>query len=148
MAALRPPMGGFANENFVLLNGVFWDWKENRRYVQAHAWLLEFSQILFEWIQNPTCGIPNPIWTDGYVDRNTQQWVTTNTPLEEKGPLEIIKFCETNSHYIAGANPNNHFTLPRRISRIRQLRNQITHNNIENSRPLIDLLVEMKKLCE
>jgi hypothetical protein len=21
-----------------------------------------FSQILFEWIQNPICGIPNPIW--------------------------------------------------------------------------------------
>lgn len=147
MAALRPPMGGFANENFVLLNGDFWHLVENRRYVQAHAWLLEFSRILLEWIRSR--GIPNPIWTDGYLDRNTQQWVKTeDRPLEEKGPLEIIKFCENNSRYIASANPNIQFELQQRMNEIRKLRNQITHNNIEDSQPLIDLLVEMKKLCE
>ena len=81
------------------------------------------------------------------MDRNTQQWVTTEQrPLEETGPLEIIKFCETNSHYIAGANPNYHSILKQRMNEIRKLRNQITHNNIENSQPLINLLAKMKEL--
>jgi hypothetical protein len=147
MASLNPQMGGFANENFVLLNGDFWHLVENRRYVQAHAWLLEFSRILLEWIRSR--GIPNPIWTDRYRDRNTQQWVTTeDRPLEETGPLEIIKFCENNSRYIASANPNIQFELQQRMNEIRKLRNQITHNNIEDSQPLINLLVEMKEVCE
>ncbi len=146
MAAVRLPMGGFANEYFVLLNGDFWRLRKNRRYVQAHAWLLEFSQILLEWIR--TRGIPNPIWTDRYQDSVTNQWVTEKKPLEEKGPPEIISFCETNSRYIASADPVIQFKLKPLMLQIRRLRNHVTHDNIKDSQPLIDLLGKMKEFCE
>lgn len=141
MAASSRSLGGFANHNFVLLNDDFWDSSENRRYVQAHAGLAEFTQILLDW----SPGNPNHKWTEW--DDNTQQY--RYPLLSMKGPLEILKFFENNSHYIASANPNNQSCLRQQMTKIRQIRNEITHNNIKiNSAPLIDLLDRMEKVCK
>jgi hypothetical protein len=148
MADPNRPLGGFANPNFVLINGVYWSKSGNRRYVQAHAWIVEFANILLEWVQN---SVPDPRWTEGYHDENKQQWIETeNKPLWKKGPLEIIKYIEHNSFdvIIKNVDPNYQYQLQQEMYEIRKLRNRITHENIKNSKTLKTLLSRMKKVCE
>jgi hypothetical protein len=144
MADPNRPLGGFANPNFVLINGEYWSASENRRYVQAHAWIVEFANILLEWLKNS--GFRNPRWIQNYKDEN-RQLITENKPLSKKGPLEILKYLEYNSNYIACANPNYQFQLQPKMRDIRKLRNHITHENIENTETLKDLLCLMKEVC-
>jgi hypothetical protein len=144
MADPNRPLGGFANPNFVLINGDYWSASGNRRYVQAHAWIVEFANILLEWMQNS--GNRNPRWIEKYYDDNGQL-ITENKPLSEKGPLEIIKYCKNKSYWIACANPNNHAELKLQMDKIQTLRNGITHDNIENVETLKELLRLMKEVC-
>jgi hypothetical protein len=146
MSDSNRPLGGFANPNFVLINGDYWSESGNRRYVQAHAWIVEFTNILLIWMQKS--GNPDPRWSEGYNDKNWQWIETGNKPLSEKGPLEILKYIETNSYVIANADPCYQRRLQQEMSQIRKLRNQITHENIENSETLKTLLVRMKNVCE
>jgi hypothetical protein len=146
MADPNLSLGGFANPKFVLINGDYWSVSGNRRYVQAHAWIVEFTNILLEWMQKS--GNPDPRWSEGYYDKNWQWIETGNKPLSKKGPLEILKYIETNSYVIANADPNYQRRLQQEMSQIRKLRNQITHENIENSETLKTLLSLMKNVCE
>ncbi len=132
MADPNRPLGGFANQNFVLINGEYWSASGNRRYVQAHAWIAEFANILLDWMR--IAGHENPIWN--------------GRRLLEQGPLEIIKYIEYNSNYIACADPNDQIRLQPEMYYIRRLRNQITHENIENADTLKKLLDRMKKVCK
>jgi hypothetical protein len=133
MADPNRPLGGFANPNFVLINGEYWSASENRRYVQAHAWIVEFANILLEWMQNS--GNRNPRWPD-------------QTPLSVGGPSEIMNYIEYFACYIARGDPTIESKVRGQMYHIRRLRNQITHENIENSETLKTLLSLMKNVCE
>jgi hypothetical protein len=147
MADPNLSLGGFANPKFVLINGDYWSESGNRRYVQAHAWIVEFTNILLDWMKKS--GNPDPKWIVNKFDKKSKRTIQKeNKPLWKKGPLEILKYIETNSYVIANADPNYQFQLQKEMSKIRALRNQITHENIENSETLKELLDRMKNVCE
>ena len=143
MAVPNLPMGEFADPNFGLLSGPFWNDIENREHVQAHDLIVEFAQILLK--SNP--GNPEHKWWKSEWDSTTQQMA--KPLLSKKGPLEIVKFFEFSPHLIAVANPNTQCISRHQMTQIRKNRNDITHYSIRDSQPVIDhLLVKMKEVCE
>lgn len=136
MAAAFPQLSAFANHNFVLMNGEHWESSENRRYVQAHAWLAEFTRILLEWILQWE---PEPYYYCQYNNRDEL--------LTSGGPLEILNYLLDNADVIARNNFSKKKILEDKIRQIARLRNTITHNTVRDSGPLISLLHHMKLVC-
>jgi hypothetical protein len=126
----------FADPNFVLMNGEYFESSENRRYVQAHAWLTEFTDILLEWILQSE---PNPKYYNKYYG--------CNEPLTTGGPLEILNYLKDNADVIANNDINVKTMLEREIRKIATLRNKITHKKVQDSSPLLELLNKMESVC-
>ena len=123
---------GFADPEFVLINGSHWQSNAKRRYIQCHAWIAELADIILE--DNPNVQ---------YKERKNSPL----TPLENHGPLEILKYAENNKVLISRMNPNIHKMAPNAFKAIREIRNKITHKRIDNSDPLRDLLGKIAALC-
>lgn len=138
-------LGGFAQLEFVLINSPYWDSKENRRYVQGQAWITEFTNILFVFInwKHRVCwpGLMGP----QYSNYETNQL----EPLGNKGSLEILIYCRTNSALFTNNVTLRQSLLAAKINNIRILRNTMTHetkkwlkDRLANT--LVKLLQEMK----
>jgi hypothetical protein len=125
----------FADPNFVLMNGEYFESSENRRYVQAHAWLTEFTNILLEWILQSE---PYPEYYNHFYERYE--------PLTTGGPLEILNYLKDNADVIANSYSAKTI-LEREIRKIATLRNKITHKKVQDSSPLLELLTTMESVC-
>ena len=122
---------------FVLMNGEYFKSSENRRYVQAHAWLTEFTDILLEWI---LLREPYPEYYNHFYE--------CYEPLTTKGPLEILNYLKDNAGLIANNNINVKTILEVEIKEIARLRNQFTHKKVQDTRtPLLELLNKMELVC-
>ena len=121
---------------FVLMNGEYFESSENRRYVQAHAWLTEFTDILLEWILQSE---PSPVYHNQYYGRDE--------PLTTKGPLEILNYLKDNAYVIANNDISAKTILEKEIRLIAILRNKITHEKVQVSSTLKDLLTTMEDVC-
>ncbi|XP_032787133.2 uncharacterized protein LOC116924707 [Daphnia magna] len=122
-------LGGFANPQFVLINGVFWNSNQTRRYIQGQVWLNEFTDILLRCLLQISG--KRPMWK-GPI------------PLEEKGSGEILRYAEK------AEDLHNHspVIVARDFYKIRLQRNIMTHEvrkwNQSNDH-LKELLIQMTK---
>lgn len=115
-------LSGFANPNFVLINGNFWNCREKRRYIQGQAWLNEFTFILLQC----TLKISQSPWRYE-CDKETGIWV--KRPLEEFGSLEILKYIhKATENGIFGKNDSGcRLNFRNSINKVLDLRNRMTH---------------------
>ena len=108
----------FADPKFVLINGSHWHSNANRRYIQCHAWIAEFEDIILEF---------------GFFHNPNAQLIEKRKPpipLLGNGPFEIIKYAENNLIMISLDLTIQQKAL-RELAAIRKLRIQITHKRID-----------------
>ncbi|KAI9556437.1 hypothetical protein GHT06_016225 [Daphnia sinensis] len=111
-------LGGFANPQFVLINGDFWNCREKRRYIQGQAWLNEFTFILLQCV----------LQIRKRRNQVPQHW------LIDFGPLEILKYYATEetytaqiASYIFATNYSSSRRFRLHICEVKRLRNLMTH---------------------
>lgn len=126
-------LGGFANPQFVLINGVFWNSNQTRRYIQGQVWLNEFTDILLRCLLE--ISDERPMWP-----------VRDPTiPLEKKGSWEILQYAFTKA---CDLQIDSYMEIGKKLVKIINKRNLMTHEVREwtDTRDhLKELLSQMKE---